>query len=173
MAGKAGKVAEAAAGEEVPTPRKGGRKGVLIGLLLAVALGGGGFYAAYAGLIPLPGPAAGEGHAPPPAHDPGPTAEVAFVPIPPLVISLGPQSSSRHLRFAAELEVEPPLAAEVARLMPRVQDVLNSYLRAVDARQFESPGTLIRMRAQMLRRVQTVLGEGRVRDLLVTEFVLN
>jgi flagellar FliL protein len=29
------------------------------------------------------------------------------------------------------------------------------------------------MRAQLLRRIQIVTGEGRVRDLLVTEFVLN
>ena len=32
---------------------------------------------------------------------------------------------------------------------------------------------LVRLRAQMLRRVQMVTGEGRVRDLLITEFVLN
>ena len=32
---------------------------------------------------------------------------------------------------------------------------------------------LIRLRAQMLRRIQVVSGEGRVRDLLITEFVLN
>jgi flagellar FliL protein len=32
---------------------------------------------------------------------------------------------------------------------------------------------MARLRAQMLRRIQVVTGEGRVRDLLITEFVLN
>jgi len=31
----------------------------------------------------------------------------------------------------------------------------------------------VRIRAHLLRRIQIVTGEGRVRDLLVTEFVLN
>ena len=57
--------------------------------------------------------------------------------------------------------------------MPRVLDVLNSYLRAVEVSDLEDPSALVRLRAQMLRRVQIVTGEGRVRDLLVTEFVLN
>jgi flagellar protein FliL len=57
--------------------------------------------------------------------------------------------------------------------MPRIVDVLNGYLRAVEVREFEDPAALVRLRAQMLRRVQIVTGEGRVRDLLVTEFVLN
>ena len=52
-------------------------------------------------------------------------------------------------------------------LMPRIQDVLNSYLRAVEVRQLEDPSALLRLRAQMLRRVQIVTGEGRVRDLLI------
>ena len=57
--------------------------------------------------------------------------------------------------------------------MPRILDVLNTYLRAVEVRDLEQPASLARLRAQMLRRVQVVTGEGRVRDLLITEFVLN
>ncbi len=40
-------------------------------------------------------------------------------------------------------------------------------------RDLENPAAIQRLRAQMLRRVQVVTGEGRVRDLLVTEFILN
>ena len=54
-----------------------------------------------------------------------------------------------------------------------ILDVLNGYLRAVEMRELEDPSALVRLRAQMLRRVQIVTGEGRVRDLLVTEFVIN
>ncbi len=57
--------------------------------------------------------------------------------------------------------------------MPRVLDVLNTYLRAVEVRDLEEPSSLARLRAQMLRRIQVVTGEGRVRDLLISELVLN
>ncbi len=148
-------------------PRKRSKKPLLIGLVLALLLGGGGFYAAYSGLLPIGGGA--DAH----ADMVAPLPAVSFVPISPLVISLSPGGANRHLRFTGELEVPENFAADVKKLMPRVLDVLNSYLRAVDARQFEDPSALIRLRAQMLRRVQLVVGEGRVRDLLVTEFVLN
>ena len=58
-------------------------------------------------------------------------------------------------------------------LLPRILDVLNGYLRAIAVSEIESPAGLVRLRAQLLRRIQIVTGEGRVRDLLVTEFVLN
>ena len=48
------------------------------------------------------------------------------------MISLPPGASARHLRFTGQLEVAPEHAAEVAALMPRVLDVLNTYLRAVE-----------------------------------------
>jgi flagellar FliL protein len=51
--------------------------------------------------------------------------------------------------------------------------VLNGYLRAVETSDLENPAALVRLKAQMLRRIQIVTGEGRVRDLLVSEFVLN
>ncbi len=163
-------------GEE-EAPKKKSKKGLLIGCMLALLLGGGGFFAVYSGMI-LGGQeaetaSAGVGGVEEEVTDLPP---VAFVEIdPPLVISLGNGSSSRHLRFRASLEVEPPQYQEdVTKLVPRVLDVLNSYLRAVEMRDIEDPSALLMLRAQMLRRIQLVTGEGgRVRDLLIMEFVLN
>lgn len=147
-------------------PKKKSRISLIVGLFMALLLGGGGFYATYSGLIP------GIGDGPAAAHV-APLPGIAFVPVDPLVVTLAPGARSRHLRFQAQLEVEPAHQAEVAMLMPRILDVLNGYLRAVSTADLEDPAALIRLRAQMLRRVQIVTGEGRVRDLLVTEFVLN
>jgi flagellar protein FliL len=149
------------------TPARRGKAGLIIGLAGALALGGGGFFAIYAGLID---PAALT-KTTAPAHSPA--LEVAFVPLDPIMISLPPGASARHLRFAGQLEVEPGLVDEVVTLMPRILDVLNTYLRAVDVRDLEQPASIARLRAQMLRRIQVVTGEGRVRDLLITEFILN
>ncbi len=90
-----------------------------------------------------------------------------------MVVSLGPDSGSAHLRFTAQVEVADSAEAEVTLLTPRILDVLNSYLRAIDTATIENPQAMAELRAQMLRRVQVVTGEGRVRDLLITEFVLN
>jgi flagellar FliL protein len=99
--------------------------------------------------------------------------DIAFVPIDQMVLSLGAAAEGRYLRFTAQLEVPSVHAGDVTLLKPRILDVLNGYLRAVDPAELEDPAALVRLRAQMLRRIQIVTGEGRVRDLLVTEFVLN
>ena len=88
-------------------------------------------------------------------------------------ISLGKVSDNHHLRFTAQLEVNKTKVEEVTALAPRILDVLNGYLRAVEIAELEDPDALVRLRSQMLRRIQIVTGEGRVRDLLVTEFVLD
>ena len=69
--------------------------------------------------------------------------------------------------------MNPGAEADVTKLTPRVMDVLNSYLRAVAVSDLEDPSALVSLRAQMLRRIQLVTGEGRVRDLLIMEFVLS
>ena len=65
------------------------------------------------------------------------------------------------------------MEAELADARARADEHWNSYLRAVAITDLEDPSAMTRLRAQMLRRVQIVTGEGRVRDLLVTEFLLN
>ncbi len=149
-------------------PKKRSKKPLLVGLVLALTLGGSGFYATFSGMI-LGDTVdhADEGQAP------GPLMGVAFVPLETIVISLGPDSGSEHLRFTAQLEVVDTAAADVTTLSPRILDVINSYLRAIDTASIEDPHAMARLRAQMLRRIQVVTGDGRVRDLLITEFVLN
>lgn len=149
-------------------PKKKSRLPLILGLLLMLALGGGGFYAVYAGLV-----FGQEEHAGEAAPQVEALPDIAFVPIEPLVISLGSEPSGRYLHFSAQIEVAKAYEPDVTLLLPRVVDVLNGYLRAVEVSDLEDPTALIRLRAQMLRRVQMVAGEGRVRDLLVTGFVIN
>lgn len=152
--------------DSAPPPPKG-KKGLLLGVGLAILLGGGAFYAVFSGMV-LP---ASSEHAEEP-HEVEDTELATFVPITPLVVSLGIRSNYQ-LRFNAQLEVEPSKKEDVENLMPRILDVLNGYLRAVDIRDLQDPTALVRLRVQMLRRVKLVTGTGHVRDLLITEFVLT
>jgi flagellar FliL protein len=158
-------MAEDAPKDDEPKQKKG-KLPLILGIVGALLLGGGGFYATYSGMI--------LGHSEP---EKAPEAEIAaapaFVAIDPIIISLDPNASARHLRFASQIEVEEGYQAEVTQMLPRIVDVLNGYLRAVETRDLENPAALVRLKAQMLRRIQIVTGEGRVRDLLVSEFVLN
>ena len=157
---------------EEDAPKKASKLPLILGVVLALVLGGGGFFAVSSGLIFAPDHHEGTAH-----HETEVTTEplpkIAFVPLDPLVINLGKGSTNRHLKFRAELEVEPSAEDEVTAMLPRVLDVLNGYLRAVSVAELEEPTALIRLRAQMLRRIRMVTGEGRVRDLLIMEFVLN
>lgn len=101
------------------------------------------------------------------------TFDVAYVAVDPLVVSLQGSTTSRHLKFRAHLEVATDAKESVEKLLPRVVDVLNSYLRALEPADLENPAALTRLRAQMLRRVQVVTGTGLVNDLLIMEFVLT
>lgn len=169
---------------DVPRKNKGILLPLLIGLVLAAGAGTGGFWAVTSGPFAASGgtdsaSAHGDGSGPGNASgDETPTprpdlVEVAFVALEPVVINLGPDGSNRHLLFTAELEVAPDDAAGVTHLAPRVMDVLNSYLRVIDMTELSDPRTLARLRAQLLRRIQIVTGDVLVRDLLVTQFVVN
>ena len=147
-------------------------KGLLIGLVLALIFAGGGFYAVFSGMILAPESKVAE-TAKDDVKSSSPLPDVVFVPIQPLLINIGGSGSDRFLRFQAQLEVRSAAEQEVIDVMPRVVDVLNGYLRAVDISELRERAALVRLRAQMLRRVQVVTGEGRVRDLLIMEFVLS
>lgn len=150
-------------------PAKKSKKPLIIGVLLALICGGGGFYSVFAGLILAPDHGMSES-----AHDDVPALpDVAFVPIDPVIVALGEGNQSRHLKFTAQVEVTSAHVADVTLLVPRILDVFNSYLSAVDPMTLEESAAIVRVRAQLLRRIQVVTGEGRVRDLLITEFVLN
>lgn len=148
-------------------PPKTGRKLLILGALLAVLGGAGGFYATFSGLILGAGTTAS-------AEFTDRSSPIGtFVRIEPITVNMPSVSGPRHLRFGAQLEVTPAHAAEVARLMPRILDVLNTYLRALDSHELEEPAALLRLRAQMLRRIQIVTGPGRVSDILITEFIFT
>jgi flagellar FliL protein len=150
--------------------KKSSRKGkllpILLGLAGAISLGGGAFYAVYSGLVLAPN----LDHATAPTHV---TQDFKFVPIDVITISLPPQSGARFLRFAGQVEVTESSLEAMMHMQPRFIDLINTYLHAVDIDDLREPAALIRLRAQVLRRLQMIAGDGHVRDFLITEFILD
>jgi flagellar FliL protein len=143
---------------------------LILGLVACLAGGGAGFFLTFSGMI-LPDEAAAEKEEAELALKP--MKELSFVPLDPMVISVGPASQQRYLRFRAQVEVRKGYEADVQSVMPRIIDILNTYLRALRLEDLEGSDSLLRLRGQMLRRIQVITGEGRVNDLLIMEFVLN
>lgn len=146
-------------------PKKRSLMPLLAGLAGAVILGGGSFYAVYSGLVLSPGPKV---QAAAPLD-----MDFAYIPLENITISLASTDSARMLRFSGQIEVASRSESEMARMQPRFLDLVNTYLRAVDPKDLSEPAALIRLRAQILRRLQVIAGEGHVRDFLITEFILN
>jgi flagellar FliL protein len=155
--------------DSAEAPQKKSKMPLILGLVLALVGGGGGFYTTWSGMILSDESHAAEADKKALAELP----DVAFVPIDPMIVSLPSPATSKHLRFRAELEVPTVFRPDVEKLLPRVVDVLNSYLRALEISDLEDAAALTRLRAQMLRRVQVVVGQERVNDLLIMEFVFN
>src|SRR5690606_795480 len=106
--------------------------------------GGAGFHAVYSGLIlgdshPLDAPQTAGMEMP----------DTGFVPIEPILVPLAVENGLRNLRFRAQLEVPKPYLADVEALLPRVVDVLNGYLRAIEPTDITGATALVRLRGQM------------------------
>lgn len=155
--------------EDAPA-KKASKLPLIIGLLVAILGGGGGFFAVSSGMI-----FGHESSNKSDAHVETATdlSGIMFVEVDPLTIMLGTLNNAKHLRFRTELEVNAAHEADVRKLLPRIVDVLNSYLRALELSDMDDPAILTKLRSQMLRRIQVVTGPNHVNDLLIMEFVLN
>ena len=144
-------------------PEKKGGKAVLISLVLLLVGLAAGFGVVSSGV--LSHTSEGVSHS-----EEIPLPDVSYVPIPTLIASL---PDGRHLRFGAQIETAPGSDEAVNFLMPRIQDMMNEYLRTVEVSDIEAPQSLMVIRAHLLRRLQVILGTDAFRDLLVTEFVVD
>ena len=162
-----------ATAEDVGGPKKTGKAVLIVGAVLALLGAASGYYVTSSALLSEGGEsveksaaAIADGH----AVEALPAVE--FIDLPAVIVSVN-TGESRHLKFHAQLEVNAGQFSEVEKMIPRIMDVMNSYLRAIDLTDLEDSLALVRIRGHLLRRIQIVVGEGRVRDVLVMEFVLN
>ncbi|XAT59093.1 flagellar basal body protein FliL [Rhodobacteraceae bacterium IMCC1335] len=106
-------------------------------------------------------------------HTSGNSSESAFIELDPFKVSIGDASTDRHLLFAAQLDVPRDKMRQVIHLKPRITDVLNTYLRALDLDDVRHPAALTKLRGQILRRVQLIVGDDNINDLLIMNFLIK
>lgn len=153
------------AADAAPAPaRRGSRRGLLAMLGLGLAAGAAGFVPTYLGLWSPRTLLAAK--APPAA------AGIGFVALPVLTVSV-PGPRPRQVRVAIVLEVDERHRGTVEHLVPRVVDTATTFLTGIAPEAYDRRGILEIVRAELATRAAQVLGENRIRDLLLTEFVLT
>lgn len=144
---------------------------LILGLTLFLLGGGGGFFATYSGMLALP--FGGDGEVEKVDEKPAELLGVSYVTLDEMVIPLSESARARYLAFQAEIEVNAEDVPAFEEIRPRIIDVFNTYLRAIEESDLEAPSAAARLRAQLLRRIRVVSAPAEPRDLLITTFILK
>ncbi|MEM7522246.1 MAG: flagellar basal body-associated FliL family protein [Pseudomonadota bacterium] len=145
---------------------------IILGVVLLLVGAGGGFFATFSGIVALPF-GGGEDVVEEPMEKAAELAGVAYLSLDEMIIPLSPNARARYLAFKAEIEVRKEDIAAFEEIRPRIVDVFNTYLRAIEEADLEAPSAAARLRAQLLRRIRVVAAPAEPRDLLITSFVLK
>lgn len=164
---------------------RGGKARLLLfgGLALVVLLAGGGGAAWFTGLLGSGSPGASphevttaDGHGDEAgAHDGGDAPAIVFVDMPDLLVNLRTESSKlRYLKLRLSLEVEgEPTAEGVRRLMPRVLDSFQLYLRALSLDDVQGAAGMQRLKEELGARVNLAVAPARVASVLLKEMLVQ
>jgi flagellar protein FliL len=96
-----------------------------------------------------------------------------FVEVPEMTLTLPNGGRPRQLRLKLAFEVNGDPAQPPPDLMnPRIYDSLVLYLRTLRDSELDGALAMDRLRGDLHRRLDLLLGEGRVRDVLITSLVV-
>jgi flagellar FliL protein len=102
-----------------------------------------------------------------------PDARPVFVDLPEMTVTLPNGGRARQLRLKLAMEVAAdPAQPPPDMTSPRIYDSLVLYLRTLRDGELDGALAMDRLRGDLHRRLELLLGEGRVRDVLITGFVV-
>ena len=155
--------------------KKGGLlKWIILGVLLVV-LGAGGFFAYQFFLAPKSENAteadAGKKGS---QADQGPAGETSMVSLPPFVVNLADPLGRRYLKIALDMEVTGvETAALVNKEMPKIKDKLLLLLSSKSYADLAPMSAKLELKTEIVSRVNQVLGQDLVKQVLFTEFIIQ
>lgn len=154
-------VVEASDAAEAAPPQKSKKKLIMIGgaAALIAAGGGGGFYVWSSSQKATSEPAAVQRAA-------------SYIELRDIVVSLAPavgraQDGPRMLKLKLVIEVgNARIVPEIQQLQPRIEDILQIYLRELRVSDLEGSAGLYRLKEELLRRVNSAVYPRRVDAVL-------
>src|SRR3954469_15153546 len=148
--------------------RLSGKKMVLFAVILVIVLGGGGAVCMLGGIDGIMHMVKGESGAAESAPAEKGKNQVAYYDLPDILVNLRTDTARpTFLKLTVSLEIEKPEdRAEIDRLLPRVIDTFQVYLRELRAEQLQGSAGLFRLREELLARVNAAVRPTRVNDVL-------
>jgi flagellar FliL protein len=162
--------------------KKGGKKLILMILVPILLLAGGGAGLYFTGMLDKmlgkEAPAEGEDGAPAKAKNEkskGPPADVAFLKIPDMIVNLSSDGGQpRYLRLSIQLELANAAdMAAVEKVMPRVVDQFQTYLRELRVQDLRGSKGMYRLQMELLSRVNAAAAPTQVKDVLFQEILIQ
>lgn len=157
-----------AAGEAAP---KGfGKKFLLLagagGLVLLLGAGAGAYFFLFA-----PEPQAEEAEAAVPLTPP----QVAYYDVPDIIVNIQTADGApAYLKVGISLELDnPEQKAGMQALMPRVVDQFQGYLRELRVEDLKGSAGVMRLKEELLRRINVAAAPYAVRDVLLKEMIVQ
>lgn len=176
-------------GEDGEKKKGGGLKKIIIIVLALVILGGGGYFAYtmfFAGgdePPPAAKPAQGEakpgeaqGQAGQPTGDKAAAdnPEASVYPLDPFIVNLSDPTGNRYLKVKLALDLSSKaLADEVQKKIPRIRDAVLLLLSSKSFNEIASVEGKLKLRSELLHRINQALTKGRVSTLYFTDFVVQ
>jgi flagellar FliL protein len=168
------------AGAEGDAPKKGlvgrilGNKLILFGGIGALVLllgGGGAAYWFFFANAPKPTELAAGAPEPLPATPPN----ITYFDVPDIIVNIqGADAAPAYLKLSVSLELDgPEEKAGIQALMPRVVDQFQGYLRELRMDDLKGSAGIVRLKEELLRRINASAAPYRVRDVLLKQMIVQ
>lgn len=114
-----------------------------------------------------------EAHAEKPHQETIAKPESLMVHLDPFIVNLFDEQGIRYLKLSLDVEFEGCTEEEVDKSVPKVRD---SLIILLSSKKYDEIGSIegkIRLREEILYRLNRIMGEGKAKDVYFTDFVVQ
>jgi flagellar protein FliL len=157
---------------EEPAKKGGGKKKLILLAAPVVLLLGGGAGLWFSGILPhMLGMDKHEEH----AEEAAKPVPPSYVDIPEMVANLNSNTHKpSYVKLAVRIEVPKPEDAEkVKAALPRLQDLMQTYLREMRPEELRGSAGTYRLREELLVRANAAVAPAKVSDVLFTQMLIQ
>ena len=147
-------------------------KWIIIGVVVLVLAGGG--YVGWTMLNPQPDQTGADGGKPSDAEAVKEVEVGAMFEMDPFVVNLNEAGGKRYLKSKVEIEyVGDNVRKELLNRLPQLRDVILLHLSSKNLDEIRSVDGKIELKNALIKRINQVLKQGKIRNLYFTQFVIQ